>query len=188
MLSNDLLLEQLKSVRDDDEFQNQVELAIANENTTLLEEKAALTHQLEQERNQRIQAESGMTQAEENLLKTQQEAAHFKEQAGAVSEQAEQDKRARELAERRADRYELAVALLISLLATAVFFILVHELKWEWLLDHPKSLGLQIAGGLFVLLSVLGLLYPKWRNTVWGLGGATGAFAVFLLIISMLDG
>lgn len=181
LLSNDLLLEQLKSVRDDDEFQNQVELAIANENATLLEEKAALTHQLEQERNQRIQAESGMTQAEENLLKTRQ-------QVVAVSERADQDKRAKELAERRADRYALVVALLISLLATAVFFILVHGLKWQWLLDHPKSLGLQIAGGLLVLLSVLGLLYPKWRNTVWGLSGATGAFAVLLLIISMLDG
>ena len=47
LLSNDLLIDSLRATQDDEKFQAQVESAIASENQALLEERAALSRQVE---------------------------------------------------------------------------------------------------------------------------------------------
>jgi len=161
LLSNDLLLDQLKDIRDDEEFQRQVELAIANENATLLEEMAALKQQLEHQ---------------QEVAKAEKEKATF---------EAHKERQARQEAEQTADRYKCASALLISVFAAVAFFGGVHWLEWRWLLDHPNGYGLQALAGLFIFLLLLGLLYPKWRKSAWGGSGASG---VVLVMFALLGG
>lgn len=50
MLANDLLLDRLRSERDDDKFEEQVEHAFVEENRNLLEEKAALEQELKRQK------------------------------------------------------------------------------------------------------------------------------------------
>lgn len=52
LLSNDLLIERLRATRDDAQFQAEVESAIASENQSLLEERAALAEQVTRAQNQ----------------------------------------------------------------------------------------------------------------------------------------
>jgi hypothetical protein len=185
LLSNDILIEGLKGlVKNNEEFEKQVELAIARENQSLLEDKAALAQQLEER-------ESEKAQTEEAKLASDAHAAQFEQRAKEAAASAQKEKEARETAEKRAieaeqraDRQALFTASLLSLLSTVGFFVAIYQVKWDWLLDHPNGYGLQASTGLFILLFTFGIFYAKWRKTVW----VSGAFAVLLVILQILGG
>lgn len=61
LLSNDLLIDSLRATQDDEKFQAQVESAIASENQALLEERAALSRQVETLRADKEQIEKELT-------------------------------------------------------------------------------------------------------------------------------
>ncbi len=104
LLSNDLLLDTLQEVRDDDEFKAEVESALVADNRELLEERAALTRGLEQEKAERKelaakQAEEAKRQEEERKRLQKQlkgseaklaEARGQAEKRGALAEEAAQ--------------------------------------------------------------------------------------------------
>jgi len=73
LLSNGLLIDRLRAAQDDEQFQAQVESAIASENQTLLEERAALAKQVET-----LQADKERTEKELTEQKQAAEA-HKKE-------------------------------------------------------------------------------------------------------------
>lgn len=61
LLSNDLLMDRLRTAQDDEQFQAQVESAVASENQTLLEERAALAKQIEALRGDKERIEKDLT-------------------------------------------------------------------------------------------------------------------------------
>jgi hypothetical protein len=65
LLTNDLLIDRLRATRDDAQFQAQVESAIALENQTLSEERAALAKQVEALRGDRERIEKDLTEQKE---------------------------------------------------------------------------------------------------------------------------
>lgn len=82
LLSNDLLMDRLRAAKDDEQFQAQVESAIALDNQTLLEEKAALAKQLEASRKDKERAEKDFAlhvQMEETKVAKAQETIQTKE-------------------------------------------------------------------------------------------------------------
>jgi len=64
MLSNDVLLDKLKTTTDDKQFAECVEAAFVEENKNLLEEKAAMAKQLEKEKNARTEKEKTAAEKE----------------------------------------------------------------------------------------------------------------------------
>ena len=56
------------------------------------------------------------------------------------------------------------VALGVSVLLIVGFEVLVYYLPWNWLKNHPHSLGIQIGSGFVILFSILWLFKPKlWK-------------------------
>jgi hypothetical protein len=87
MLTNDLLLDALSKERNPKRFQERVELAFAQANAELMEEKAALAAQLEQERlAQREKEQLAVQEREQALLAQEQERAKALEAARARDE------------------------------------------------------------------------------------------------------
>lgn len=183
LLSNDLLLDQLKASKDSAEFERQVELAVANENAILLEEMAALRQQLDQTERERETVESEKTETQQALRETHESLSNAKQQIADVTVKAQGESIARGRAEQKADRYARALATLLALLSMGAFFVVIYLFKWQWLLNHSNSYGLQGSAGLFIFLLVFGLTYPSWRKAAWG-----GAFSVVLVILYLLGG
>jgi len=181
LLSNDILIERLRDViKDDAKFTEQVDLAIAQENQALIEEKAALSQKLNEK-------EIEKSNTEQAKLESDSEAARYRQQAEEATAQAEKEKAEKEKAEKRAsdaerkaDQQARNFALVISFLSTVAFFVAVYGLKWEWLLDHPNTYSLQALAGAAVFLAILGFWYPKWRNRAWGTGGLPAAIFALL--------
>ncbi|MBZ5536626.1 MAG: hypothetical protein LAO31_11780 [Acidobacteriia bacterium] len=71
LLSNDMLINSLRTVEDDEQFREQVESAIAAENQVLLEERAALAKQVESLKAEKERAE--LEVGEEKHLRTDAE-------------------------------------------------------------------------------------------------------------------
>jgi hypothetical protein len=67
LLSNDMLLNKLKRVKDSEEFKELVEAAFVQQNQILLEEKAALTRQVEAEKKAADEAKQAREQVAEQL-------------------------------------------------------------------------------------------------------------------------
>lgn len=72
LLSNDLLLDRLSAAQDDTQFAEQVEVAFVEENRNLLEEKAALERQLEEEKH-RHEAEASVRQEERQKFQEEED-------------------------------------------------------------------------------------------------------------------
>ncbi len=75
MLADDLLLADLQSKKNEDEFARAIESAIAKENASLFEEKAALERQLAGEKQEREARESQLHEATKTLQEKQKELA-----------------------------------------------------------------------------------------------------------------
>lgn len=98
MLTNDLLLDALSKERNPKRFQERVELAFAQANAELMEEKAALAAQLEQERlaqqeKEKLAAQdreqAQLTQEQERAKAEEAERARVAAEAGKVAEAAQ---------------------------------------------------------------------------------------------------
>lgn len=59
----------------------------------------------------------------------------------------------------------------------------VHLWKWQWLLNHEKSVPIQIAGVVAVALFFVGLAFPAKRKEVWG---SSGFIAFVLLLLGLI--
>ena len=202
LLSNDMLIDRLRSVENDELFQEQVELAIASENQALLEERAALVRQVESLRSdkervvkeleeQKRIAEEEATKAKETIKAIERES---KELADAKQNAEEKAKDAlakltdiettKASMERKTNRYAIVVAVCVSVLLIAGFEALVHNLPWMWLKNHPNSYSLQ-AGICGVILSfIIGLFLPRWRKVWW----LTILIAMVVAVIALLGG
>ncbi|TRO82577.1 hypothetical protein [Trichloromonas acetexigens] len=71
LLSNDLLLDKLRATNTDEQFTEHVEMAFVEENRTLIEEKAALAKQLEEEKSRRERETQAREQQKEKFIEEQ---------------------------------------------------------------------------------------------------------------------
>lgn len=206
LLSNDLLIDRLRNAENDEQFHEYVESAIVTENALLMEEKAALAKQVESERaekeekekkleeeqkayeQEKIKAEQALKQKDANFKSLEELKNKEKERAELAIKEAE--KRAhkeilgREMAEKKANIYEIITASSVSIVLIGIFEFLVYYKRWGWLINHSNSYGLQGAFDLFVALLVFGLFNRKWRKWCW----VGGIFPVILIIIQLLGG
>ena len=75
-------------------------------------------------------------------------------------------------------------ACLLALLLIVVFEGIVHFYPWRWVLNHTKTIPLQIGiNAIFVFYSV-GIFFRKWRKWCW----AAGVFGIALVLLGLLGG
>lgn len=189
LLSNDLLIDGLRKIKDDKEIQEYVESAIAADNISLMEEKAAIEKQLKAERAQRGGGEKELEQAyekKEKELESLKKAISDKKEEVRIA--IEKEKQAREdlkKAERKSEVYNSVFGCVLSLILIILFEYIIHKIPWHWLLEHKNSYGLQGAFDFFIFSSALGLFKSKWRKLLWS---GSLVFSIILVILSLLGG
>ena len=192
LLSNDLLMNRLNAAENDKQFQMEVESAIAAENQALIEERTVLTKQVEAIRSdkERTEKELEKQKQEADELKTSKEAAIAKaqemsERLSTAEETATEEASRREKAEERALRTAKVASIIVAFSVSLLFEILINTvLRWDWLLNHPQSYGLQGCLCLMMSFSIVGLWVKSWRKVLL----ATGVFGLLFVGLQMLGG
>jgi hypothetical protein len=213
LLSNAILIDRLRATDNDEQFREQVESAIASENQLLLEERAAMEKQIadlrvEKERieqelaRQKQEAVTAVSEARE-LSQQAQELAVLKDAAelrakdasGKLSEVAagrcsaedgaKHESKLRHETERSSLRMAKIAGITVACLASVVFELVIHYvLRWDWLLRHHNSYGLQGCICLTVSFAIVGLWVHPWRRYLW----ITGSLSLILALFQMLGG
>jgi hypothetical protein len=204
LLSNDLLLDKLRATNTDEQFTEHVEKAFVEENRSLIEEKASLARQLEEERVRRVKETQVSEQQQEKFKKEQQ---LFNSKLDKVKEELEMAMRAaaahREAAHEASRKAQKAasdarrlnddiqgvqtVAHKMSVLAGFALGVLLiitfegltHMVPLTWLVNHKNALPLQIEISLMLLFMTLGITVRPWRN--WCYGVACFGFLITVL-------
>jgi len=202
MLTNDLLLDRLRSVSDEAKFAEQVEAAFVEENRNLLEEKVALEQelnrlkaQLEEEARKRQAAIEDANKQHEAASRVIQEheqradtAIHYAKKAQLAAEaarkEAAQEAEEKSRAEREAFRMKLIAGFTVGLLAIILFLWLVRAIPWTWLISHKNTVPLQIGISVIFLCGSIGLFVKTWLKWCWGVG----VFTLFVTLLSLAGG
>jgi len=191
MLSNDILLNRLKSISDEQEFAEQIEAEFIQENKGLIEEKVALEQQLEKERKQREgqvkkhteqleEYQKGQTQLNDELEKVRSKL----ESAQKTQEQISQKHDLGHQAEKQAFRMSVIAGLAVGLLLVVGFELAIRLIPWEWMKNHPNTIPLQLGISLVLMLGSVGSFATKWRKWCWGIG----VFGLVIAILGLLGG
>jgi phage terminase small subunit len=199
LLSNDLLLDRLEPIEDDAKFQELVEAAIIDDNNMLMEEKAALERQIEEEKRQRLQEQNERLREREVAAHRLEQEQRQKREAletaererlerDATSKQLEQVQEARRVADeekrkleaekddlakqlsKQRERYGNAFWLGTSVLLGVATFILLQNIRVELLDELTNPFVSRGLIGVSVFCLVLGTVRPKWRSALWGIG------------------
>jgi hypothetical protein len=210
LLSNDMLIDQLRSAENDEQFQAWVESAIAMENQALLEERAALARrvevleadksrtekELEEKRKAEAEIAARVKDKEEeverlSIAKSDAEAKAkdassklkgIEAATGVAQKVTMQEAEARQKAELAAHLYAVIAALGVSAVLIIGFEMLVYGLPWNWLKNHTNSFGLQAAVSGAIISFMLGLFRPRWRKVWWLVILSALAVAVITLV------
>ena len=207
LLSNDALIDQLRATQNDEQFQAQVESAIATENQVLLEERTAMVKQVETLQSEKDRSEKEL---EKQKQAAKVEATKAQEAIHAIEEEAKiiavskrnAEAQAKEIsaklsgietakisaevtakqAENRALQTSKIASIIVAILISLMFELIVHNVwRWDWLLNHPNSYGLQGCICLVVSSCILGIWVKPWRKALWGV--LIGAFLVAMQIL-----
>ena len=179
MLSNDLLIEQLKKAKDAQEFQAYIESAIVEENADLAEELVLISMELEEERAAKTKVEEKLGEVS---VQKEREASEALAKIEAMSLAIEEEKRLRQAAEKDKNQTEQEVArikenyttilrallaVVVSALLIGLFEFAVYKIPWSWLVNHSRSYGIQYSIDAIIFMGLLGLFLPKWRKWCW---------------------
>jgi F0F1-type ATP synthase assembly protein I len=207
LLSNGVLLDQLKTATTDKQFEEYVEAALVLENKNLLEEKAILEsalarerQQRDEERQQRIlkekQYEQRLRKLEDSVRARQEELESLQrlvlekerlargDQEQSITKETGTASIRQELTqtEKKAFRLSLIAGFSVGTLLVFLFEFFIRSIPWLWILEHKNSLPLQIGFILILLFGSFGTFVPNWRKWCWG----TGVFGILVVIISLL--
>ena len=150
LLANDMLMEKLSQIENDKQFQTEVNLAIKDDHKTLIEDVAIRDQKIEeiQSNNEKINKE---------LVEVTKMEANKTEQAL----EAERKTKTEALFEKK------IFCGITAILINIILFLVIHKVwRWDWLLSHHNSYGLQACIYSIVLLSILGFIKP-WRKLFW---------------------
>jgi len=186
MLSNDILLNRLKSISDDQEFAEQIEAEFIQENKSLIEEKVALEQQLEKEKTQREKQVKRHAEQQTDYQKEQKQLNVELEKVRSELESAQQAQKQisqkhdlSHPAEKQAFRMSVVAGFAVGLVLAVGFELAVHLIPWEWMKNHPNTIPLQLGISVAFMLGSVGSFTAKWRKWCWSIG-------VFGLLIAML--
>lgn len=210
LLSNDVLIDRLRAVESEEQFQEQVESAIAMENQALLEERAALAIQVEALRTDKEQAEKELERqkqesanmqemilakeketealtaskkdAEAKIQDVSAKLAKIEKTMASAERSAEDESEARRKAEHTVQKYRIFAAIIVSVLLVVVFETFVYATPWTWLRNHTNSFGLQGCIDFMLIAGNLGFWIKRWRKEFW-IAGFIGAFLVMLQLL-----
>lgn len=197
LLSNDLLLEELKTT-EDAKFEGKVRDALAEENRRLAEEIQRMdssakrvvdgaARQIEETNKQRATAEGEVERLRGELrnrptvseLEQLQEAR--KVEAGRAAQQESEAELATQRAtsaERKAASLEVAVSVLLGCVVAWGLGLL------PGVAEHSKEASIRFLGGIGTALGFYGFLKPEARKIVWW--GSGGAIVFVAILISLL--
>lgn len=180
MLSNDILIDQLRKAQDDEEFQSFVEAAIVNENAQLLGEKMILTQKYEVEKSEkdelfrRLEETTDLVKQKETRFKTEYEqriraekvAEEERENRAKAELDAINEKEDRQKAVDKLNRVMvIGKAVLFGIFSVVAFEILIHVIPWYWLTTHPESYGLQACFDLILIGVGFAIFVKQWRKS-----------------------
>jgi hypothetical protein len=212
LLANELLLEKLKKSKDDRQFREFVDAALAAENAVLLEELIAAKDQAQRERIVREEADKqrelgrmqlagerdGLLQEKatlENKVTTlTTELGTAQSESSAAVTRLKEDVNATEV---KASRLQVRLERILSGLCVAGGLIcsisfafgceyLIARYRWTWLTTHTNSYALRCITYLAVTAFLLGLFRSSWRKIFWW--GSIGFVGLLLLLITLLGG
>jgi hypothetical protein len=138
-----------------------------------LEDKDQAIQILESEKSLHAQR---ATDAAAQLSKEQQDKA-------TAQREAEKHRRDKDAADKRAELTARVACLSVGMLVALLFEIVVNFVfKWDWLLSHPNSYGLQGCMSGMLIFGILGIGAKKWRRVSWSVV-LFGLLAVFFQIL-----
>lgn len=208
MLSNDLLLDKLKTTTDDKQFVECVKASFIEENKNLIEEKASIAKQLEKEKldkvkkekeyNEKIKTielqkaeiEKAVTDANAQVEKHQQEANTAAELAKFTTQQfndkTQESQKEGRIRQERAERYALRMSIIAAIASAGLlifaFEFCVYYFGWQWLINHNNKLTLEIGFDLVLALLSIAIFVPKCHKMFW----LSIAGAILLVILGTL--
>jgi hypothetical protein len=205
------MLEKLKKSKDDRQFKEFVDAALAADTAQLLEEVVAAKQQEKKERIAREKAEGGelsrleLESERDGLI---QEKAMLENRVSVLttelgtvqSESAESisqlkgDVTANEFKasnlESRLDRIVSSLCVIAALVCSAALIVaseyLITKYQWTWLMNHPNSYALRSVGYIAVTAFLLGLFRSSWRKYFWW--GTIGVVALLVALVTLLGG
>jgi hypothetical protein len=197
LLSNDLLIERLRTAENTDVFQQYIDSAIVDDNNALAEENAAIAKRLDDEvqrskqAKKQLQEESQKSSVLESNLSKQatelekEKIARIKAEKKAIDAEKEKEaaiQNAQREKERTALYLGIGKSIILGLTLIVFFESVVLRVPWDWLLNHENSLGLQFSIDLLLVLLSFLLFVPRWRNKIlWG-----GLVPIIFLAIQLL--
>lgn len=185
LLSNDLLIDHLRTAENDEQFKEQVESAITSENQALLEERAAMARQIDSLRTDKARDEREIEKQKEEAARTRALLSESEAARAAAANTARQEADHRQEAENRTLFISKVSSIIVALLVSLAFEIVVHSVwRWDWLLRHPNSYGLQGCIFLMVSFGIVGLWVKPWRKALW----VIGVFGVLFVSLQILGG
>jgi hypothetical protein len=178
MLSNDILIDQLRKAENDEVFQGYVEAAIVNENAQLLDENALLSNKVEVEQKEKEDAirrfehtneiakqnEEKYRLEQEERLKAENDASTARTEKHAAEGIASTEREQRLKVERKLQTAYTVLGFVLGFIAIGIFEWLIYEIPWTWLITHSNSYGLQGSVDLLLLSIFLFAFIPKWRK------------------------
>ncbi|HEY3348231.1 MAG TPA: hypothetical protein VGM13_00470 [Thermoanaerobaculia bacterium] len=181
LLANRVLLKTIDSGRSDDELRAAIDNEIVTNNAALLRERVGLEERARASDTEREQAHIARRKAEEVLEKTRSSEQRLLEAKASAeaSLRAEQQKRldAEEslkkqgddlrVANDRAHRMSVATAVFAGIVFWGVFEVVVRLVRWEWLLGHPNSYGIQGVALMCFFAIAACVLVKRWRRVAW---------------------
>jgi hypothetical protein len=180
MLSNDILIEQLRKAENDEAFQNYVEAAIVDENAQLLGENMLLNKKIEMEQAGKKEVSRKLKQTNElarqnegrykfeqtERIKAKEDANMAKAEQRKAEETVKKEREERLKVERELQSAYTFIATILGVASIGIFEWLIYYLPWTWLISHPNSYGLQGSIDLLILSIFLFTFIPKWRKSV----------------------
>lgn len=180
MLSNDILIDQLRKAENDEIFQEHVEAAIVNENALLLNEKATLKSKFEMKQKEKDEVVRRLEQTNkiarqneekyrlelEERRNAEKEASTAKTEKQKAEDIAIKERKKRVTTEQKLQITISILAFLLGFITIGIFEWLLYKLPWTWLITHPNSYGLQGSIDLLLLSIFLIIFIPKWRKHV----------------------
>ena len=185
MLANDLLLTELQNKETDEEFHKTVDSAFAKEIASLSEQTDVLKKQLAKETDEKKVLSKSVFAMQQQLQEMKKGSADSIEASKQKESQpiAMVEKPIKQEPEKTHTKRDGCI---IAFLVAIVFELSIHSsvLRWDWLLNHTNSYGLQVGFSFLILFGILGLMVPSWRKVCWIMGG----IAILATIIQLLGG
>jgi len=155
----------------------------------------ALSEKSELEKRIERLEESSISQSEA-LRNAQKEANDHKRTADEQKKLAVAEREAKEQARKEARQKEKlaqgkvgevqktakAASIITGVMAVVLFEVLVHLVPCNWLLEHPKQIGLEASLSLGMFFGILGVWVRQWRKTLLVSGGLGLLFVVLTLL------